>query len=693
VGSSRSNDARHRARDDAEIACHRVILFASYSGAHGGAERLLIDCARGLDGEVALACPEGALGAAARGAGLRVFPTRRRSLAVRTSVQDRLTGPLRLGGHARELDRLVTTTEPELLVLWGMRSALAWLLLARRSAPGVVFQHNDFLPGPLIARAVRRAAGRADLVIALSHAVGRDLDPGGVLGDRVRVVHPGVDTGRLAADEAPRDPPHALLLGALVDWKRPDVALEAVALARRRRPELRLRIVGEALESDIAGALHARASAPDLEGAVDFVGAVPDPRGELARATCLLHCASREPFGLAVLEAMAAGRPVVVPEGSGPDEIVDDACAIRYPATDAPAAARALARVAGEPGLAEAMGRAGRRRARERFELTASQERWARTLERVRAPRHPPPRAPSLELVTVTHNSASVVGSLLGSVQRHLPDVGVVVVDSGSSDDTVAIARRSAVARVIELGRNVGFGVASNRGLAEVEAEVTGLVNPDVELIDSSLLELAVEAGRHERLLAPRVIGTDGAVQDSVHPAPGSLPELLRSVIPFTLLPARITLPLAPWRSRVPRRVGWAVGCALVARTDTLRRLGPFDERLFLYGEDLELALRATDAGIATCFWPSARVVHHRAHATSAAFGGEPFELLVRGRRDALALRRSSRAVILDDVAQALSFTVRIGAKRLLGRSATRERRQLAALRAVRREAKRPRGS
>ena len=51
-----------------------------------------------------------------------------------------------------------------------------------------------------------------------------------------------------------------------------------------------------------------------------------------------------------------------------------------------------------------------------------------------------------------------------------------------------------------------------------------------------------------------------------------------------------------------------------------------------MYGEDLELGLRAARAGVPTWFWPAARVIHHGAHATAAAYGGEPFEVLARAR-------------------------------------------------------------
>jgi GT2 family glycosyltransferase len=240
--------------------------------------------------------------------------------------------------------------------------------------------------------------------------------------------------------------------------------------------------------------------------------------------------------------------------------------------------------------------------------------------------------------------------------------------------------------QTIALDENVGFGRGCNIGVAAVTAPVTALVNPDVELLDDSLLELAGEALRSpERLLAPLVLNPDGSRQDTVHPRPTSPPDLARVLVPHELTPRRAGLSIAPWRSDRPRRVGWAVGCAVAARTDTLRRLGPFDERIFLYYEDLDLALRAGEQGIETWFCPSARVLHHRAHSSDKEFGGEPFELLARARRDVVARRLGPRRAGLDDAAQAATFASRIVSKRLLGRPALRERRQLQALLRVRR--------
>ena len=293
--------------------------------------------------------------------------------------------------------------------------------------------------------------------------------------------------------------------------------------------------------------------------------------------------------------------------------------------------------------------------------------------------------------MTVTHNSERELGQLLESVSRHLAGAHLVVADSGSSDGSLALAA-SWAGRVTTLPQreNVGFGRAANAGVAAVEEPVTVVLNPDVELLDGSLDELAREAvrgDRPERILAPVVLLPDGSRQDSAQLEPGAPALALSALVPAVALPAPLRRAVDPWRSERPRRVGWAVGCCLAARTETLSRLGPFDEGIFLYGEDLELGLRASDEGVETWFWPAARVLHHRAHSTARAFGGEPFELLARQRRAVVTRRRGPGRARLDDALQLATFADRVALKRLLRRPAERERRQLAALRRARRGA------
>jgi N-acetylglucosaminyl-diphospho-decaprenol L-rhamnosyltransferase len=668
------------------------VLFVTYSGAFGGAERVLLDCAAAVDGHHLLACPPGALAEHAGAAGLTVIELPERGLRVRGRARHRMLGPARLLAHALEVRRLAAALDPDLVVAWGMRSGIAGLALERSRA--LALAHHDFLPSPAIAAVIRHLAARAAVVTVPSRAVATDLDPDGRLGDRIRVVFPGLDTEHYASiGPAPADAP-VLVLGAIAPWKRPDLALEICALARSELPGLRLRLVGTPVTPDepLWGELTRRAEDPDLRGAVDMPGAQADPRAELAGASCLLHCSPREPFGIVLLEALAAGRPVVAPNAAGPSEIVDETCGVLYAPGDAAAGAAALVQVLQDPKRAVEMGEAGRERVRARFSREQTRRGFAAALgPLVSGGSVVSGQESGLALLTVTHNSASELETLIDSMARHLPGVALTVVDCASTDESVAVAERSPGVHVVPLDENLGFGRACNRGLRELTAPVTALVNPDVELIDDSLLVLASEAQRQdrpERLLAPLVLNADGSRQETAHPVPSSGIDLIRAIVPPGLLPGPAGNALAPWRSGVPRRVGWAVGAALVARTETLRRLGPFDETIFMYGEDLELGLRAAGQGVETWFWPQARVRHRGAHSSARAFGGEPFELLAQARHDVMVRRFGARRAQLDDSAQAATFASRLTLKRALGQPAERERRQLAALRSLERRSR-----
>ena len=678
-------------------------IAVSYSGLLGGAERVLLDMAGGLPEPPLIACPPGPLAEAARSRGLGVFELRERSLDLRSSVYNRVAAPARVAAQGAEVKGLVASVGPALLIAWGMRAGAAVATaFPRGRRPPLLLQHNDLLPGPLVARAVRRMASGADVVVAVSACVACDLDPEGGLAERLRVVLPGVDLERF---RPPPSPPalagaEVLVLGAIEPWKQPDLALEAAALAARELPTLRLRMIGDPIGPcgrRLLERLRRRAEQPDLRGRVTLAGAVSEPERALASAACLLHCAEKEPYGMVVAEALASGVPVVVPDSCGPAEIVDSSCGRLYPPGDAAAAARALVEVLEHPREAAGLGTAGRARAQRMLNLGEMQARYAELVHELAGgsssrPAPAPASAPlgsGLAVVTVMHDSEREITALLDSLGRHLPGARVVVVDSGSADGGLVRARewRDGAASVLEL-ENVGFGRAVNAGLALANEPVTAVLNPDVKLQDASLAAAAREALREpERLIAPLVLRPDGRREDNAQHEPGSPALLAHALVPAAALSPGLAAAVEPWRSRRPRRVGWPLGSCVIARTEVLRRLGPFDERAFLYAEDLDLGLRAADAGIETWYWPAARVVHQGGHSTRRAFGGEPFELLARRRREVVSERRGPRRATADDLLQALTFADRLMLKRLTGRDAARERRQLEALRRVRREA------
>ena len=290
----------------------------------------------------------------------------------------------------------------------------------------------------------------------------------------------------------------------------------------------------------------------------------------------------------------------------------------------------------------------------------------------------------SLSIVVVSHDSASQLSRLIESIRLQLgSQPELIVVDTASTDDSAEVAR-SAGAEVVVLTHNPGFGPANNVGLSRAGGDVTALLNPDVELLDAGLSGLVALAGQRRALLVPRLVGPDGRIEKSAHPIPGRVRAFAFALL-GPALPARWRLEAEPWRSQAPVAVGWAVAAALVAPTDLLRALGPFDPDAFLFYEDLDLCLRAAERGIPTSRHPEVVLRHLGGHSTAPAYGGEPHELLARRRRAVVRARLGRRRLALDDAAQAVTFLTRAGARVLIGRSPARPLAQLAGLRRARR--------
>jgi N-acetylglucosaminyl-diphospho-decaprenol L-rhamnosyltransferase len=288
----------------------------------------------------------------------------------------------------------------------------------------------------------------------------------------------------------------------------------------------------------------------------------------------------------------------------------------------------------------------------------------------------------ALTIVTVLHDSAADLGRLLASLDAVRPPV--VVVDAGSSDEGPQVARDWG-AEVLEAG-DVGFGAANNLGLARVQTSVTLLLNPDIVVGDAVVLDRLVRHARREDALhVPRLLNPDGSVQRSAHQLPGRMAALLPALIHPRALPEPARTAADPWRASRSRPVGWAIAAAVAARTETLRRLGPFDPEQFLFFEDLDLCLRARAAGVPTILHPDLALEHRGGHSTGPAYGGEPHELLARRRRTVVAANLGPRAAALDDAAQALTFATRAAGRAALRRPAGRERAQLRALLRARR--------
>ena len=291
----------------------------------------------------------------------------------------------------------------------------------------------------------------------------------------------------------------------------------------------------------------------------------------------------------------------------------------------------------------------------------------------------PAPPTHDFTIVVVTHNSAPDLKRLLASIANHLqPRPPVIVVDAASQDDSAAVASTYRC-EVIELHRNVGFGAACNLGVERASTEATVLLNPDCELSDSSIVQLVAFAVRNQCIAAPRLLNSDGSVQDSAHCIPASLWSVIGAVAPRRLLPHPLRSRVEPHRSHAARPVGWVIAACVAAPTRVLRKLGPFEARDFLFYEDLDLCLRARKLGVETWLVPEVRITHAGGTSVKRAMGDRSAFLKAARRREVVRRRLGAHALVADDVCELATYSLRLIGRTVLRLPADRDRRNLLA--------------
>lgn len=199
----------------------------------------------------------------------------------------------------------------------------------------------------------------------------------------VRVIHPGVRTERFAPRPlvAPGAPCVIGAASRLVPLKSLDDLLDAFASVRERQPDARLEIAGD---GPLREALETRSCRLGLAGAVAFLGWCSPVADVMSRWTVFAQPSRQEGFGMAALEAMAAGLPVVATAVGGvPDLVVHGVTGYLVPPGDPAALAAALLAVVQAPDAGEGMGRAGRQRATDRFDARRMVENMTDLYERL----------------------------------------------------------------------------------------------------------------------------------------------------------------------------------------------------------------------------------------------------------------------------------------------------------------------
>lgn len=209
---------------------------------------------------------------------------------------------------------------------------------------------------------------------------------------------------------------------------------------------------------------------------------------------------------------------------------------------------------------------------------------------------------PELSLIFVNYRSAHALSRSIRSVSSDLDSgfaEGIVVNNDLNEEEVVRKLCDRFGLRMVRMAGNSGFGAASNRGAELARADILGFVNPDTELIRGSLRDI-VRFFRLEKgvgIVGVALVDRFGVSERWSVGATASL---------FTMIINNFGIRSGmPRKAKYPYRTGFVSGAAMFVEKSLFSALGGFDERFFLYFEDMDLCVRARAAGASVISVPS----------------------------------------------------------------------------------------
>lgn len=242
----------------------------------------------------------------------------------------------------------------------------------------------------------------------------------------------------------------------------------------------------------------------------------------------------------------------------------------------------------------------------------------------------------AVSAVVVSYNSRQYLGECLQSLRAE-GVADIVVVDNASADGSVAAVQAcDPDAVVVQTGANLGFGTAANRGAELATGDYLLVLNPDTIAEPGVVKALAEALDRDPGLGAagPRIENLDG----TLYPSAREFPDLavaaghafLGLVWPANRFTRRYRM--LDWDHSRAADVDWVSGAFMLVRRSAFDAVGGFDERYFMYVEDVDLCWRLGQAGWRVGYEPAGRVVH----ALGGSSRRRPYRMIAAHHRSLL---------------------------------------------------------
>lgn len=228
-----------------------------------------------------------------------------------------------------------------------------------------------------------------------------------------------------------------------------------------------------------------------------------------------------------------------------------------------------------------------------------------------------------LSIGIVTYNSSKDITTCIDSIQKYTKDLDykIYLSDNLSTDNTVELLENNYPnIKIFKNKENKGFGYGHNKIINHINSEYHLILNPDIQIQDNILKNLVeiLEQNKEYALISPKILNSDGTEQHLPKKNP-KLSYLLSGRIlqnhPY-MIKLRNEYTMANQDIDLFQEVDILTGCFMLFRTQQLKNINGFDEKYFMYFEDLDLSKRISKFG-KLIFYSGDSVIHRWERASN----------------------------------------------------------------------------
>ncbi len=224
-------------------------------------------------------------------------------------------------------------------------------------------------------------------------------------------------------------------------------------------------------------------------------------------------------------------------------------------------------------------------------------------------------RSIEVSVSVVSHLQIALIGDLLRDLETYCPGANIEVILTLNLEEELSFSadKFSWPVKIIRNAKPIGFGSNHNRAFKSAAGKYFCVLNPDIRLVANPFPGL-LDCFRHTEvgLVAPMVVDGEGAIEDSSRrfPTPLGIAQrtIYREAVPDYLVRDEVVHP------------DWVGGMFMIYPSSIFKALGGFDERYFMYYEDVDICARMWLLGYQVVLCPSVRVIHHAQRASHRSF-------------------------------------------------------------------------